>query len=259
MKLGASYNLFDGEELLEYSIKSIRSSVDYISIVYQTISNNGELANPDLLDKLQALKEKYNIDEIKLYQPDLSKGNHYNEMMKRNLGLFLSKRNGCTHHMSLDADELYLTDQLQFVKNDIIANDYDLTFCNMQTYYRDFDIVLDPPEDYYVTLIQKIREFTMFEFAIESPVVVDPTRRVKTSNPRIYTRDEIEMHHLSMIRDNMAKKLNNSSAKVNFAAHIDNIVKHYSEWVYPNEALLPGLPPKLNSVKKITSILERIE
>lgn len=258
MKLGASYNLFDGEELLEHSIKSIRPSVDYISVVYQTISNNNEPANPNLVETLEQLKNKYQIDDIKLYQPDLSKGNHYNELMKRNLGLLLSKRNGCTHHMSLDADEIYLTEQLQYVKKDIDANDYDLTFCNMQTYYRDFDVVLDPPEDYFVSLIQKIRDHTMFEFAIESPVVVDPTRRVKTSNPKIYTRDEIEMHHLSMIRNDLQKKLNNSSAKVNFVNHINTIVKHYNEWVYPNEALLPGLPPKLNPVKKVTNILERI-
>ena len=34
MKLGVSYNLFDGEELLESSIKSIRDNVDYVSVVY---------------------------------------------------------------------------------------------------------------------------------------------------------------------------------------------------------------------------------
>ena len=42
MKVGISYNLFDGEELLEASIKSVRDNVDYISIVYQTESNFGK-------------------------------------------------------------------------------------------------------------------------------------------------------------------------------------------------------------------------
>jgi hypothetical protein len=36
MKLGAAYNVFDGEELLENSIVSIRSEVDYVVVVYQT-------------------------------------------------------------------------------------------------------------------------------------------------------------------------------------------------------------------------------
>ena len=31
MRLGVSYNLFDGEELLEHSIRCIREKVDYIS------------------------------------------------------------------------------------------------------------------------------------------------------------------------------------------------------------------------------------
>ena len=36
MKLGAAYNVFDGEELLENSIVSIRPEVDYVVVVYQT-------------------------------------------------------------------------------------------------------------------------------------------------------------------------------------------------------------------------------
>ena len=31
MKLGVSYNVFDGEELLECSIRSVRENVDYVS------------------------------------------------------------------------------------------------------------------------------------------------------------------------------------------------------------------------------------
>ena len=41
MRLGVAYNLFDGEELIEYSIKSIRNNVDFICIIWQKISNHG--------------------------------------------------------------------------------------------------------------------------------------------------------------------------------------------------------------------------
>ena len=34
-KLGACYNVFDGHELLEYSIKAIRSEVAFVCVVYQ--------------------------------------------------------------------------------------------------------------------------------------------------------------------------------------------------------------------------------
>ena len=58
MKIGISYNLFDGEELLESSIKSIRNNVEYVSVVYQTISNFGNPCNEGLVPLLESLKEK---------------------------------------------------------------------------------------------------------------------------------------------------------------------------------------------------------
>ncbi len=48
MKLGVSYNLFDGEELLEKSILSIRENVDYISVVFQMVSNLGDICNSNI-------------------------------------------------------------------------------------------------------------------------------------------------------------------------------------------------------------------
>lgn len=35
LKWGVSYSVFDGEELLEASIKAIRECVDYVNVVYQ--------------------------------------------------------------------------------------------------------------------------------------------------------------------------------------------------------------------------------
>ena len=52
MRLGASYSVFDSEELLEYSIKSIRKNVDYISVVYQTVSNHVIPCNEGLVPLL---------------------------------------------------------------------------------------------------------------------------------------------------------------------------------------------------------------
>ncbi|GEM_PF-2956161 len=39
MKLGVSYNVFDGQELLESSIKSIRENVDYHMSLMMNINN----------------------------------------------------------------------------------------------------------------------------------------------------------------------------------------------------------------------------
>ena len=44
-KWGVSYSIFDGIELLEHSIKSIRNSCDYINVVYSNISWYGNKTN----------------------------------------------------------------------------------------------------------------------------------------------------------------------------------------------------------------------
>ncbi len=54
-KLGAAYNVFDGEELLWRSIESIRPVVQFVAVVYQTTSNFGDAASPELMPTLQAL------------------------------------------------------------------------------------------------------------------------------------------------------------------------------------------------------------
>ena len=85
MRLGVSYNIFDGEELLEGSIKQIRSEVDYISVVYQTISNFGNKCNEELIPLLNRLKSEGLVDELYEYKPKIENGGHYNEIVKRNI------------------------------------------------------------------------------------------------------------------------------------------------------------------------------
>ena len=73
MKLGISYNIFDGEELLEDSIKSIKNKVDYISVVYQEISNFGNPCNEGFSTTLlEKLKSEGLIDELYKYRPQLN-------------------------------------------------------------------------------------------------------------------------------------------------------------------------------------------
>jgi hypothetical protein len=73
--------------------------------------------------------------------------------------------------------------------------------------------------------------------------------------PLILNRDTIQMHHGSYIRNNMRKKLTNSSALVNFKNDVERLVNHYDDWVYPNDVLLAGLPSKLHKVKKTNGLL----
>lgn len=255
MKLGVSYNIFDGEELLEGSIKQIRTEVDYISVVYQTVSNFGNPCNPGLISLLEKLKNDGLIDELYLYKPKTDKGGHYNEITKRNIGLYISQGAGCTHHMSMDSDEYYNTLELNNIKKLIEDGEYDSSYCQMMTYYKDWEYALDPPETYYVSLIFKLNTNSSYVFGANAPVLVDPTRRMSNCiKPLILERNKIQMHHGSYIRNDIKLKLVNSSASTNFNKDIEKIVDYYNNWTYPNKALWGGLPSQFHTLKKVEKI-----
>jgi hypothetical protein len=251
MKLGVSYNVFDGEELLEGSIKQIRSEVDFISVVYQTTSNLGNGCDENLEPLLNRLLSDKLIDHLEKYSP-FGMNPHHCEITKRNIGLELSKKNGCTHHMSMDTDEYYDINEFIKIKNIIQKNDFDSSYCQMKTYYKTWEYQLDPPEEYYVSLIFKIKEKSNYVFGYNSPVLVDPTRRMSDiTNPVVFSRNQIEMHHGSYIRNDIKRKLTNSSAFVNFKDEVNKIVNHYNSWSYPNKVLWGGRPSKLLNVIKV--------
>lgn len=255
MILGASYNIFDGEELLEGSIKSIRDKVDYVSVVYQNISNFNNNASENLDMVLKKLKDEKLIDELLLYTPKLNLPPHINEINKRNLGLELSKKVNCTHHISMDSDEYYSEKEFSFLKDDIINNGYDSTFSKMLTYYKTNEYILDPPEEYYVSLIYKIRKNIDYQYGLNIPIVLDPTRRMMLGKYKLYNRDEIQMHHLSMVRNNIESKFLNSTANVLYYNNIPKLIDEYNKWVYPNKVLWPGNPPFYTNVKKIKPLI----
>lgn len=225
MKLGASYNVFDGIELLEASIKSIRYNVDYINVVYQTVSNYGQTI--DSIEYLEDLLKRKLIDNLIYYNPTTHKGGGFNETRKRNIGLNDCKINNCTHMMSMDTDECYLNDQLAYAKQMIESNNSDSSACKMKVYYKYPTLQIKKLMDVYVSLIMKIddRQFTNAGW----PVTVDPTRKMKANKLHLFTRNEIEMHHYSYVRTDLNAKLTNSSAVSNYTKHIPLLLKQYEQ------------------------------
>ena len=177
MKLGIAYNLFDGEELLKDSILSIRENVEYITVIYQNISNFGHESQSNLLEMLSKLKEEKLIENFIEYRPQINSGGHQNEMIKRNLGLYDCKRNDCTHFMSMDSDELYNKEQFKMVRNTVVEGDFDSSACQLVTYYKSAEYRLDPKEEYYVSLIFKIRPGTEFVFGHPFPCNGRPNKK----------------------------------------------------------------------------------
>jgi len=258
MRIGISYNVFDAEELLEDSIKCIRDQVDYVSVIYQEISNFGNPASPNLLNLLEDLKSKHLVNEIQLFNPKPNLGGHINELTKRNFGLMLSTKANCTHHMSMDTDEFYLPAQFAMAKQYILENDCDSSFCGLETYYKTSEYAIRPHEEYFVPLIYKIRKGHYFVFGTPQSVLTDPTRRIAEGKSVVFQRDQILMHHLTGVREDYRKKLVNSSASPNFVREIDMLVDYFNKWEYPQQALMPGLPPRYFDVEKVNKLFNTI-
>lgn len=213
-KLGISYSVWDGEELLEQSIKQIRPVADYINVVWQKVSWYGKPCNPDLEKLLLKLKDNGLIDELIFFDPDLSANPSYNEINKRNIGLHAARRAGCTHFMTMDTDEFYDTTQFRTAYKDIIERNLTHTCCNIVSYitptirYRDY-------ENFFVSFINRIdhgEKFTFDAFRGYIPCIVDPTRKIKLrKKSRFCFLGNIVMHHMTHVRCDINKKVENST------------------------------------------------
>jgi hypothetical protein len=209
MKLGITYMVFDGEELLEFAVKSIRSEVDHISATYQTISYFGNKNNTNIKQTMENLKSQGLIDELIYYTPKLSLPPKENELKLRNIGLEASKKAGCTHHISSDVDELYTAEQLAYAKKAMEEADYDFSIAPYLVYYKDPTFLITPRQKLVTTLIHPVRN--SYEYTKNFPFKIETTRRhTNFQKYREFTMEEILVHHMSYVRKDIRKKLDNS-------------------------------------------------
>lgn len=233
MKLAAIYNCFDGEELLPGSIRQIQGEVDELIIVYQYESNSGEWYH-ELATTLVALKATYPEATFREYHPDLTISPQHNELKKRTVGLEMARDMGCTHFLMMDNDEYYDTGDFAKARQQIAYEAYDTTACRLFTYYQQPTYRLEPMEGYYVPFICRLKPETRLGF--EFPVLADPTRRVQPAG-KFYAFEptELVMHHYSYVRNDLGRKLRNSSARRN----LDNLEEKLAE----HKTWQPGEPP----------------
>lgn len=226
--LGIAYNVFDGEELLEGSVKTVRPVANYIVAVCQTVSNYGQHYTGGYEECLRLADEGL-IDEVIVMDVAGQSAGH-KERQKRDRGLAACVRSGCDIVAFMDCDEYYVTEQYQAAYNRFENSDFDGSCCKMRTYYKRPTLQLYPPEKYVVPLFHRVQrgDKTIDKY----PVLADPTRRLRTTKFLPFMRDEIEMHHYSFVRNNIRRKLENSSAKRNFERDIDI---HVQQWFNAQE------------------------
>lgn len=204
--------VFDGAEFLPFTTKSIRNNIDFISVTYQETSYFGNKADEDLLPTLEKLKSMNLIDELIHYKNDLSIHHKTNELNLRNVGLQASRDAGCTHHISADVDEFYVSDQLEYVKNVMYKEKYNYSVVTMSTYYKDPTFMVYPDQNLLVTLIHPVEnEYTLDVNYPTFPFHMETTRRLKQyDNYKLFDKNEFKIHHMSYVRKDIRRKFANS-------------------------------------------------
>jgi hypothetical protein len=232
-KYGISYNIFDGEELLEDSILCVRELVEYISVVFQTESYWGNKCSNGLVELLTRLKTEGLIDDLIIYENQRTLSPHQNQIIKRNLGVQMSRKNFCTHHMSMDCDEFYLEDQFNDLLDWYDENPYNVGFADYNDYYKSPSYLIDKPHDTMVSLFFPIKgNNNHFVLSYPSPVLVDPTRRPNFDKYKIFDPTFIQMHHMTLVRKNVDSKIRNAAKRLNYNSEdaIQKQIDYYNNW-----------------------------
>ncbi|MFM7468291.1 MAG: hypothetical protein ACKO37_02175 [Vampirovibrionales bacterium] len=261
MKLGISYSVFDGEELLEASLRCMRPHVHTIVVIYQTISYTGSVASPALRPLLNRLHQEGLIDRLIHYSTQLKRSPSGQERRKRNIGLRAIAQTACTHYMSMDTDEFYEPQAFSRAMDSLEASGYDASVCPMIHYFKSPLVQLAPFEqhqDYYVPCITKLpAQGTLQRMMVGLPLwgayrhgkqkhypsLSDSTRQLPFHQIKVFHADELVMHHMSLVRRCITQKYQNTSAqaiaKTFSTEHLARYEAYYQAWTPPQPVYTP--------------------
>lgn len=269
MKLGVSYIVFDGVELLEHSIKQIRNHVDFIQVIYQTQSWFGKpIKNEDMLE-LKRLERSNLVDELTLFssfRPLQTKGSRDIvtakdlERAKRQVGLVTCKSRGCSHYLCMDVDEFYITEQFARAKEYIRSNNISLSavsflnYVNIPTLHRGSDGSTVP-------FICKLDSTSKMQKGFFTKC--DPTRGISSigKNNHKFSPKDILMHHMETVRKDLHLKYDSTTRSIfkrdrtsELVANIRSVNENTKTFGF-NKIIFPGTPDvNLTKVENIFNI-----
>ena len=169
------------------------------------------------------------IDEIIFFDCDPKINPNVNECAKRNLGLEAARKAGCTHFMTLDADEYWDLEQFKIAKQYVYDRNISHSACP-HVAYRTPTIRHSDYADFFVSFIYRIdyqEQFVLGCFESDLPWRMDPARQIPiTPKSRICLMHNIVMQHYTYIRKDLIKKIKNTSANHN----IEEETKYLNEW-----------------------------
>jgi hypothetical protein len=251
MILAAGYVVFDGLETLEASLKSIRSNVDTIIVSYQTISWSGTRASDKLVPTLHDLRSRGLIDHLiefkefipyQLKTPNEVMAAKRFELAKRQTCLELAKSLGATHYMSMDADEFYRPEEFAWAKQEIIDNSLDATALHYINYVT--PTLHRGHSRWLIPFIYRISPASKHHTAQRIFKGIDPTRGLVDESyhkTRIFERGNISMHHMEMVRKDLAQKYHASSRYFPNRQEVGGIVRDVHASIETGTLVFKGL------------------
>jgi len=263
MKLGVSYIVFDGVELLEHSIKQIRGHVDFLQVIYQDQSWFGHPIPSESLAELDKLKRRGLIDSLikftqfKPVQPGSAFRSKAYERAKRQLGLRSCLSAGCTHYLCMDVDEFYIEDEFKKAKETVSVKRYTSTavrfinYVNHPTLHRGYD-------SNSVPFICKIGPNSKMDSKFFTKC--DPTRGIIPTGggTHLFKPSDITMHHMETVRKNLSLKYRSTTralfnrSKTNELVSNIKSVKEDTKMFSFNKIIYPKTPG--TQLKKVDNI-----
>jgi hypothetical protein len=221
MKLALLYTVWTGDdmEMLSRSIGKHIGHVDKIIVSIQSISNKGNICvenSKDVMDFIMACGTEIQVIN---FTPDLKLNTKQNERNKHNEMIQYAKRQGFTHFILCACDHFYEPEQFEYAKKYHLEHpEIDVSFTKMRTYYKHENWYLDPIENYSMPFIHTMHETTEIAYSNFYPVHVDPSVKVNTCyHSYEFDTDEIILHHYSMVRKDIEKKLRNAAASIRWS------------------------------------------
>lgn len=234
-KLGVSYSLFCGEELLRASIMSIREQVDYINVVWQEYSWTGERVSDDVEVLINTLLKEGLIQNSIKFEFQISSNarkNSANQCKKRNIGIKDLQRAGCTHGMIMDVDEFYRKEEFRQAKEFVYSNKITHSVCSIYDYRISPLYRMRDARDYCVSFIFKLSFLSRVvgrKRINNMPCYIDSFRTVPFLPliHKFFYLNMVSMHHMTGVRKDYEKKLRNTLS--NYSEEGRAAIKEYGE------------------------------
>lgn len=141
MKIAANYCLFNEENYITYSLRSIYDAVDKIIVLVSQQPWKGILSPPD---KTLDIVRNFPDPEKKII---CETGHWRNQSEERNYALSICKNLGMNYYWVIDADEIYEDQTIEIIKEGLLKHSDVVNFyCGWWTYWRSFYYRIDPAE-----------------------------------------------------------------------------------------------------------------